>query len=47
MVNFFDNTNYDKINNKKFTSYVFTESDFWFIESGKVGRTSFEKNNSI
>ena len=46
MVSFFDNANYDKINNKKFTSYVFTESDFWFIESGKVGRTSFEKNNT-
>ena len=46
MIDFYKNINSSKVKNKNFTSYFFTESDFWFINSGRVGKTSFNKNDT-
>ena len=41
LVDFYNDARNREIKNKDFSSYAFTESDFWFISSGKVGRTNF------
>ena len=46
LIDFYDDVRNDKIKNRDFSSYSFTESHFWFISSGKVGRTNFNDNST-
>ena len=46
LINFYDHSQSNKIKNRDFSSYSFTESHFWFISSGKVGRTNFNDNTT-
>ena len=46
LINFYDHAHSNKIKNRDFSSYSFTESHFWFISSGKVGRTNFNDSTT-
>ena len=46
LIKFYDDVRNSKIKNKNFNSYTFTDSDFWFISSGKIGRTNFNENTT-
>lgn len=44
LINFYNDDRYKKIKIDKFNSYTFSNSHFWFVYSGKIGRVSFEDN---
>ena len=46
LVKFIEDPRSIKIKNQNFSSYTFTESDFWFIYSEKVGRFNFNTNST-
>ncbi len=46
LINFYDDERYKKIKIDKFDSYAFTNSHFWFVSGGKVGRVGFENNTA-
>ena len=43
LIKFYDDVRNKKIKNKDFNTYTYTDSNFWFISSGKVGRTNFNE----
>jgi len=46
LIKFYSDGRNSKIKNINFNSYTYTDTDFWFISSEKVGRTNFNENNT-
>ncbi|MFL3053028.1 MAG: SpoIIE family protein phosphatase [Candidatus Neomarinimicrobiota bacterium] len=46
LIKFYGDDRNSKIKNINFNSYTYTDTDFWFISSEKVGRTNFNENTT-